>query len=309
MSDRYRNVPIRRYRGDKGNGGWRTLPDPVVEERTLRVTATGSVRGELELLSSPWGTEALVTGALFRVWGVLPWQWRFVTPPDRTAPAREPPPQWPGTPQGGTEEVTVEITGEAGVARRRAASADRFGTTPGGTRGAPDRLGSAAGGTGTGPERGVPTPDATRGVVFPGWSPETVIAVADRLTTASSVHRLTGGVHLAIYVCDGFSVVCEDISRHSAIDRLVGTLLVRRSVPWPGIVALSCRVTADLLHRATAMNIPLVASLSAPTYEAVAAAEAAGTTLCGFVREGRLNVYAGAGRLAERTGVTGGGEV
>ncbi|MFP4209889.1 MAG: hypothetical protein ACLFR8_01505, partial [Alkalispirochaeta sp.] len=76
MSDRYRDVPIRRY----GDGGWRALTDQVVEERLLRVTVTGSVQGEVELLSSPWGTEALVAGALARVWGVLPWQWQFVTP-------------------------------------------------------------------------------------------------------------------------------------------------------------------------------------------------------------------------------------
>ncbi|MFW5642518.1 MAG: hypothetical protein ACOCYQ_00695, partial [Alkalispirochaeta sp.] len=81
MSDRYRDVPIRRY----GDGGWRALTDQVVEERLLRVTVTGSVQGEVELLSSPWGTEALVAGALARVWGVLPWQWQFVTPPDRRA--------------------------------------------------------------------------------------------------------------------------------------------------------------------------------------------------------------------------------
>lgn len=251
----FQSVPIQRFEG----GRWYPRVDPVVEERVLRVVVTGTVQGEVELLSSPWGTEALVAGALFREWGVLPWQWRVVTPQEEEARGGDSPP------------IVVDISGNVAAVGSRSAVID--------------------------PTSSVAAPTSSANLTFPSWSPQEVFAATERLATISPVHKATGGVHIALYVSDEFSVSSIDISRHSAIDRLIGSLLLRKTFPWPGIIALSCRVTAELLHRASIVNAPLIASVSAPTAEAIDSARQSGITLCGFVRGQRLNLYTHADRL------------
>jgi len=140
-------------------------------------------------------------------------------------------------------------------------------------------------------------PDSQVSVTWPVIPVRAILEAAETLQNISTVRAETGGVHVAMYVSGSTNIWAEDISRHSAIDRVVGRLLSGGVYPWPGIIALSCRVSGDIVEQSTAVNAQICASVSAPTASAIDVARTRGITLCGFVRDGRLNAYSRADRL------------
>ena len=95
----------------------------------------------------------------------------------------------------------------------------------------------------------------------------------------------------------------EDVGRHNAVDKVVGWALPQRGLlPLAGHVLLvSGRISYEIVQKALAARIPLVAAISAPTSLAVELAEQAGIGLVGFLRGDTLNVYANA-RVSRVTG-------
>ena len=90
----------------------------------------------------------------------------------------------------------------------------------------------------------------------------------------------------------------EDVGRHNAVDKLVGWGVLGGRLPLSGTVLMvSGRCGYEIVQKAVAAGIPVVASVSAPSSLAVAVAEDFGLTLVGFLRGRRCNVYAGRERL------------
>ena len=123
-----------------------------------------------------------------------------------------------------------------------------------------------------------------------------------RLQRHQPTFQATGGTHAAALwdAAGGLLAAHEDVGRHNAVDKVVGALLLARaagSAGRPEVLAMSGRGGFEIVQKAARAGVPVVACVSAPTTLAVAVAEAAGVTLCGFVRGGRMNVYAHAARL------------
>jgi len=94
-------------------------------------------------------------------------------------------------------------------------------------------------------------------------------------------------------------VVREDVGRHNAVDKIVGWALERDRVPLAGhALMISGRISFEIVQKALAARVPVIAAVSAPSSLAVDLAQRAGLMLVGFLRGRRFNVYGNRKRLA-----------
>jgi FdhD protein len=105
--------------------------------------------------------------------------------------------------------------------------------------------------------------------------------------------RKTGGVHVAaLYSTDGKVVaLAEDVGRHNAVDKVIGVAATKNMDFTKLFLALSGRLTGDIVLKAARTKIPVIASLSAAISSGLETANLTKITLIGFVRGKRMNVY------------------
>jgi FdhD protein len=130
---------------------------------------------------------------------------------------------------------------------------------------------------------------------------ERVLRLPAESRRAQAAFERTGGLHAtALFGPEGdLLVLREDVGRHNAMDKAIGAMLLAGRHPLPEAVAcLSGRVSFELVQKAALAGLAGIVAVGAPTSLAVELAEERGMLLCGFVRDGSFNVYAGAGRLA-----------
>lgn len=127
-----------------------------------------------------------------------------------------------------------------------------------------------------------------------------VLAFSRELEECSALFRRTGGVHCAAFVRGGqFLSYKEDISRHVAVDKVVGDCLQRKIPMRQGILLCSGRVPVEILQRVGAMGCSVLIAKSAPTNYSCQLAQKLGITLIGFARDESFNVYSHPERVYE----------
>ena len=123
---------------------------------------------------------------------------------------------------------------------------------------------------------------------------ETLLSLPQKLRKAQSDFARTGGIHAAgmFDVSGELKIVREDIGRHNAVDKVIGRALLDGLLPLNRHVLLvSGRASFEIVQKALAAGVPIVAAVSAPSTLAVEFARESNQTLIGFLRPPSFNIY------------------
>jgi FdhD protein len=131
---------------------------------------------------------------------------------------------------------------------------------------------------------------------------EALWRASESLNAQQPLNRDTNAIHAAAWAsADGtLRVVREDVGRHNALDKVIGALARTGQNAADGFAIVTSRASYELVQKAAAVGIPLLAAVSRPTALAADLAHDSGITLIGLLRGRTANVYTHQNRLRDR---------
>lgn len=118
-----------------------------------------------------------------------------------------------------------------------------------------------------------------------------IIKDIKHLTDEAKIWQKTAGVHVAQLKCEDKIIIREDVSRHVAVDKVIGAALKEGYDFSKSYISYSGRMPADMLIKVIRVGIPIIISNAAPASSGIDVAEAGNITVIGFVRDNRFTVF------------------
>jgi FdhD protein len=134
------------------------------------------------------------------------------------------------------------------------------------------------------------------------FSHSTLTRIPEALRAAQPTFEATGGLHAAAAFNPkgDLRVTMEDVGRHNAVDKVIGSLLLNNELPANQLgLMVSGRASFELMQKTLVAGMPLLAAVSAPSSLAVQLAKEFNVSLVGFLRGDTFNIYAGEERITE----------
>ncbi len=142
------------------------------------------------------------------------------------------------------------------------------------------------------------------------WGAATLAGIPAELAARQVLNRQTHATHAAAFWTerDGLVAVREDVGRHNALDKLAGALAHAGISACTGVIALTSRVSVEMVQKAATMGAPVLMAVSAPTALAIRQADRSAVTLIGVARNDGFEVFTHPDRVildeaTERPGV------
>ena len=126
-----------------------------------------------------------------------------------------------------------------------------------------------------------------------------IVNLPDALRARQTAFDETGAIHAAgIFDEHGALLrLREDVGRHNAVDKVLGSLLREGIALDRYILVVSGRTSFEIVQKAIVARVPILAAVGAPSSLAIELAREFDLTLLGFVRDGRFNVYSSSARV------------
>ena len=138
--------------------------------------------------------------------------------------------------------------------------------------------------------------------VLPESSPiniSVIIKALKNLPSNQLINKQTGSVHAAAFVSNQGSFLCirEDVGRHNALDKLIGSVAQSEIDPASGFVIVTSRCSMEMVQKTVTFGCPVLVSVSAPTSLALEIANESNLTVAAFARGERINIYTKTNRI------------
>ena len=133
-------------------------------------------------------------------------------------------------------------------------------------------------------------------------SKEIILGLPAILEETQDVFKHTGGLHACgLFDTHGKLLLHkEDVGRHNALDKLVGSLVISNQLPLEQkVLMLSGRISFELVQKAVKAGIGIIAAVGAPSSLSVELAKEYGVTLLGFLKGKGFNIYTGTERIID----------
>ena len=121
-----------------------------------------------------------------------------------------------------------------------------------------------------------------------------IYSLPEKLKVHQNVFNQTGGLHAsAIFNINGDLIILrEDVGRHNALDKLIGSCLMNDKIPLnDSILLLSGRASFELIQKASMAGVKIIVAIGAPSSLAVELAKECNITLIGFLKNNKFNIY------------------
>lgn len=124
-----------------------------------------------------------------------------------------------------------------------------------------------------------------------------IIKDIDNLKENAKIWQDTGSVHVAQLIYKNKSIIREDVSRHVAVDKVIGAAFKSGYDLTQSYITYSGRMPADMLIKVIRVGIPIIISNAAPAASGYEIAKKGNITMVGFVRNNRFNLYSAPQRI------------
>ncbi|MEO1092252.1 MAG: formate dehydrogenase accessory sulfurtransferase FdhD [Pseudomonadota bacterium] len=135
-----------------------------------------------------------------------------------------------------------------------------------------------------------PLPNVPATLPYPAGAIDTAV---NAIAPLQAANRASGALHAAAFADRQGRVLTlrEDVGRHNALDKLIGSLARAAIAPTAGFVVVTSRCSMEMVQKTATFGCPMIVALSAPTALAVRLADRANITVCAFARGAGCNVY------------------